>query len=211
MKPVLLSVHTAKSGGHTLREILIKGLGRDHVLIDHPDKGEKNPLGHISDITNGKIKAIHGHEARLSKWEPHIPVIPVAWVRHPVDRVMSWYYYIRRITKNRGGHNPPDTIENQIYHIKTKPNDITRTWVGLDQIEKFEFIGVCERWKDHIELFCDKFLDGAIPNVEDQNINPNGRHYVISEEVKNVILENNQDDLKLYETVLDNWDKGYYG
>jgi len=144
MTPVILSIHTAKTGGHTLREILRQIFGYERVLVDHPDVGARNPEDFVGRINNGHFDVIHGHEALLHKWEKHVPVRPVAWMRHPYTRLLSWYYYMRRSSTIKGGTNPPDTLDNKIHHIRTMPNEITRIWIPLDRFDDFEFIGLVE-------------------------------------------------------------------
>jgi hypothetical protein len=90
-----ISIHIQKTGGRSFRDTLSGVYGKNGVLV--VNHGKKH-LFSKDDLTP-EVKVIHGHLnyfeiVQKFNLDNNIPAI--AWMRNPVERVISHYYFIQR-------------------------------------------------------------------------------------------------------------------
>lgn len=91
--PHLLSIHIPKTAGRTFREILRSQYGVNGVLsLDHHYLANRKER--LEDYPTHRYPVIHGHLPYQQISKAGLPTSRyITWLRHPVDRVISNYYF----------------------------------------------------------------------------------------------------------------------
>lgn len=190
--------------------------GEHRVLIDHSGfdgAEEKDPVEWYPKMIDLDMVCVHGHCAFMTKWEKVAPnIIPVAWVRDPVHRTISQYYYESRLAGDPKPW-PPDWDELIEYNERKCKNFQTKYFVPLDRNKDFEFIGMTEMYDLGVYVFRKRFAEGRIVTVRRENVNPFGNRYreILTPDIRKKIEDINSEDMELYRIVKDRWRVGYYG
>lgn len=192
MLPKFMSIHIPKTAGTTwfsiIKELYGDKLHHQVGNIRHPDAEE--------------FFVIHGHYdinfyGELSRQRPCI-----TFVRHPVERVLSHYYYWLVTPDPR---NPEcNRMVNEKWNLEkfvteVRPN-IMASLMGPD-LSRFDFIGIKEIFSISLSRFQIQYGVEHIPIVQNQKVGL-GKKYA-NDEVKKLILEKNQEDLQIYKTAWD--------
>jgi hypothetical protein len=198
---MLLSLHVPKCGGtsfaHMLQRVYGPRLWLDYGVVFTRSQARR-------ELVPPGTACIHGHfEAdAFSDLYPGAPLI--TWVRHPVERLASNYYYFLRCPGkddffSRKLHEEHLDIR-QFAELEGMRNVMARHFAGVP-LEAFRFVGVMERYADSARVF-NKALgiddQGPLPNL---NTNPDRTtpNYAISKADFEHILSLNITDLRLYE------------
>ncbi len=97
-QPIVIFLHLPKTAGITFGEILRQQYGDKFW---HPHHITVASLNTLTEEQKQATLACHGqmfygiHEVFLNR-----PYKYIAFLRHPVDRMVSWYYYIKRRPRN---------------------------------------------------------------------------------------------------------------
>jgi len=186
-KKLIISVHVPKTGGTVFRHVL-KTVAQEVFYLDYRSgrvptavkwRGKRIGTQHESipdpDSLPGR-SFIHGHFP-VSKYTSRFPnAIYVTWLRDPVDRVASHYFYWRQTPY------PDDPEWNKVVAAKMSLEQFARTSFARDLQHRilcplgvggFAFIGITEEYERSIELFrrliypnvpFDKLLKNRSPN-----------------------------------------------
>lgn len=223
---MLISIHIPKTAGFAFREhldsifkneifhyydmeyefteprkpILLTQLYRKWKLIKLNLKG----FGHITPMH----KCIHGH-FRASTFLMSFPDAKlVTWLRDPVERVASHYYYWLREPDYGSDvckylHKRKLTLE-QFSELDYVRNFQFRYLNGVP-LEKFWFVGIQEEYKRDIKRFYTLLgQEMTEKNIKD-NKNPNkpvDKKYDIQPEIRNKIINLNDLDYNIYNQAL---------
>jgi len=98
-RSILLHFHIFKNAGSTIEWLLEKNFPKKNLLIDGKTPGEIMHLNEICRILKGKnsIKTISSHQIRYPIPEnAEFNFIPILFLRHPIDRAFSIYYFKRK-------------------------------------------------------------------------------------------------------------------
>lgn len=158
----LVSLHIPKTAGTSFRNILKGVYGRRSVARlditkDVVKLNEKRYSGHT--LKSG-IKVVHGHfkyDAIFSKLaiERSIPII--TWLRNPVERVVSNYFYLRKIIQdcifrgaNEGnlGNRMIKSLEE--YAVADANRNRMSKFLRGANLDDFFFIGFVETFDDDL-------------------------------------------------------------
>jgi hypothetical protein len=212
----LISIHIPKTGGRSFHEVLKKVYGssldrryeKEHFF---PSKGVEGILG--PDLPGG-IRGIHGHLTIaqvmdiISRHRPRV----ITWVRNPVDRVISnYYYFMKRI---REGDTPEKQKKKSAYSLldyASQPKRRNRmSWIleGLD-LKDFFFIGIMERFEEDLKLLgsmMDWPPDLEVPHINDSssfklNNDCTTQFKDIDEKMLKEVAMLNKEDMALYKSV----------
>jgi hypothetical protein len=148
------------------------------------------------------FSVIHGHYdinfyGDLSRQRPCI-----TFVRHPVERVLSHYYYWLVQPDRKNPECSRMIKENwnlEKFVNEVRPN-IMASLMGPD-LSRFEFIGIKEIFSISLARFQIQFGLENIPIVKNQKVGL-GKKYA-NDSVKQLIIDKNDQDLQIYKTAWD--------
>lgn len=213
---MLISVHVPKTGGSSFKTFLESHFG-DRLLLDYHDR----PMTKITMVRN--LHALSGifTTANLSKRYDciHGHFLPVKyrflkkksfaiWLRDPVERVVSRYYYWRR-------HFSPDNVQykkfikredlsiEEFCSIKHFQNLYAKYLWCMD-LDDFDFLGITSNFENSIEIFRRMYRIDSSAAVSVANVNP-GRtasQYAVTEGLRDFIYKTNSQDYAIYQRAL---------
>ncbi|MEQ8703869.1 MAG: sulfotransferase family 2 domain-containing protein [Phaeodactylibacter sp.] len=214
--PLLLCIHIPKTAGRTFRQALKEQYGEDRILtLDFQYLKKRKET--LADYPVNQYPVVHGH----LHYEQLLPYKMadtqwITWLRHPVDRVLSNYYFYCTngyVTRKR---QDPDlqlmSLEEYI-HRPRKRNVMTR-FMGELKPSECLFIGLQEHYPDDLRTLAQK-LGWQLPEDHYRmriNVNtakPNLRTST-PESLKNEIARLNTKDMALYEEAVMLRSKGYW-
>jgi len=209
----LISIHIAKTGGQSFYEILRNEYGdsldKRNKRVDYfPDKDYDNTL--INRIPD-HIHVLHGHlhYSHVKEiHEKHRPKI-IAWLREPVDRVISNYYYMISRVNELGDKHPQYRKRNHSlleYAKDSVPNKMSKCLKGISLNELFYF-GFQESFGEDVRILANMLgWKKEIPEIR-VNTGASFDSYVtaptpkeeIDSAMKVEIANINLEDIKLYD------------
>lgn len=152
------------------------------------------------ELESRNIRLLGGH----LKYREYAPLFPpervIAFVRDPVERMVSEYFHVVRKSKIRGS----------LLEVARRPHNRNRQTKMLHgaPLEEIGVLGVLERYQDSLELVRERF-DWDLPRLE-FNLNPTRRRlaegYDVTPEEAEELQSINAEDVALYEravTLLD--------
>lgn len=208
----LISLHIPKTAGTSFRNILRNTYGKRSVVrldIDHANQIRLNEKVYTKSVLPKKIKVIHGHFTyeKLTQHFNFSEKTPlITWLRDPVDRVISNYFFLCKIIQNK--LNEDDSYDNlsprmlktieEFASYKENRNVMSNFLKGAD-LNKFTFIGSQNNFKEDLNELAKTLKWEKITHFEDNITGKNKKE--ISPEIKSFIAEMNSEDLKLIEEV----------
>ena len=122
----------------------------------------------------------------------------VCWLRDPVERVLSRFFYGQREgTGHVKGMTLTDFLSSDRYH-----NTYAKYLWSFD-IERFDFVGITEDYEMSLDVFRRRFgLIGRPGEAIAFNVNPDkdiGQTYAVSRKERKLIERSNAEDIGIYE------------
>jgi hypothetical protein len=208
----LISIHIPKTAGTSFRLILEGVYGENEITrLDIPLTGKRVKVN-ATDYTQSSLprtKVYHGHfrlrDLRdMFELDAAPPVI--TWLRHPVDRVVSNYYYLRErlmdeLDEEGKGLNILSKMMRSLEEYAEQDINRNRMSKFLEgtKIEDFDFIGIMESFDDDVAELAKLLGWGGVRPI---HVNRTTRKAEIEEGLRERIAELNGDDMALYEHVL---------
>jgi hypothetical protein len=216
----IIFTHVPKTAGTAFRYMLYDAFGQENILHDYDDD-PVNPLSRFSIdpdyyrrnkiISLGKYKIVHGHFGP-SKYRYVDNAIRIAFLRDPVDNIVSIYYYWKTLDRtdspilNYVRDNNLSIIE---FASLTKIRWLyTKTYFGDCDMSTFDFLGKFSRFNEDLNKLSELLgvkLDNTIC------VNRTGEKDPMVQELKNNSLEDHalrkkltsllSDDIKFCEMV----------
>jgi len=162
----IVSIHTPKAAGTTLLTLFRQAYGEDAVLVDVADS-PANPTSPMHLDPEGwlerrpsrlppRIKVVHGHFHPV-KFDKLDNAFRLTFLRHPVDNLVSIYFYWKQITPQPNAlHQYFLSANLDILGLARLPlyrNLYTSTYFGGWDMGRLDFIGRYEtREKDLARL-----------------------------------------------------------
>lgn len=219
----LLSFHIPKSAGTSFRNMLRDIYGPETVLrFDTPLRGggkfrvEQQPF--TGRALPNRVRVLHGHfswpfVSDILELPPGIPKI--TWLRDPVDRVVSNYFYLakrlREILDEEGrGVNILTKMERSLTEYaqaEINQNRMSAFLEGLD-LTDFRFVGILEYMEEDLPAMAER-MGWDIPKAYRHNATGK-RKREISPEERATIEACNAEDTALYQRALELRQKGYW-
>ncbi len=203
----IISVHIPKTAGTSLRNMMLQHYGSDKVCTHYPDSSEVDGTREITD----KTKVIHGHfliEEYLELY-PEIAtdqVKKIAWLRHPVTRLMSHYFYNKKYPFSiRQDMNKLSLLDYA--QLPWKQNEMYKYLAGV-ALEDYYFIGIQEFFAEDLrELQTLMGWHNINTNIRDNSSVSEQYYHLIKEtlsqpKVLAEIISLNAEDMDLYEQAL---------
>ncbi|GEM_PF-615602 len=161
----LISIHIPKTAGTSFGKILEKNYKNNLLKVYrgliHNEFKNGRPIN-----VNHSIKVIHGHfpyHINLRKKYPNAKI--VTWVRHPVDRLISHYNFLRNYPKH-GNIAHDILLDNQlgIIDFVKNPDCSSEVFVYKEYLQYFQqikfedffFIGLTKQYEDHLKILSEK-------------------------------------------------------
>lgn len=206
----LISLHIPKTAGTSFRNILKDVYGNKSVVrFDVSHKGEitMDEKSFTKNSIPGKIKVIHGHfyykDLKNIMELPHnMPVI--TWIRNPVDRVISNYFYLESVlievlNEEKRALNIRSKMQKTLLEYaqaEMNRNRISKFLAGID-LTKLFFIGIQEYFSEDLDLLSGKM--GWDKNFTQYRHNETiHSNPAISLEIREEIENLNWEDMELY-------------
>ncbi len=206
----LISMHIPKTAGTSLRNMLKEHYGEKHAV-----RFDINITTKRIDIENqefdknklpGKIKVIHGHfyyQDLVDQLNLATDVKMITWLRDPVDRVISNYFYLSKRLKEEldeeaRGLNILAKMQKSLTEYARNEISRNRMYKFLEgaELKKFLFVGIYEKYNEDMLDLAD-ILGIASPEIFMHNIT--GSKEKVSQEVIDEIKELNALDMDLYQ------------
>jgi len=212
---MIISVHLPKTAGSSFKASLHQNF--DHkLLLDYEDLPlntpvfERNKNVFTSGLINaerdfGETECIHGHfmPAKYLLLNSIKPLKFVTWMRHPVDRVISHYYFWQRRYNPDAPPLHKRIVEEkwslEKFCLSDEMKNIYQQFLWGFPIWNFDFIGITEYYEADFKYFSDCFFNKKV-DLFNENINPNSKGgYAISKSFRKQIESFHAEDMELYE------------
>ena len=221
---LLIHLHIPKTAGMTLRAVMDRQYKRETIHTVTPQFAEQvEELRGLPERRRRGLKLLRGHMAFGLHQHLDKPADYFTVLRHPVERIISYYYFIRRQPKERNyeavvGTNMsladfaasglPMTINQQTKYVSGCMGDLTNALEIAERNLNTHFIavGIAERF-DETLLLLKRLLGWNHVFYHRQNATKNrpARTEVPGPVIK-LIERTNALDMQLYETALRKFD-----
>ena len=214
---MIISVHMPKSAGTSFMKSLEEVYG-DHLLKDYDTPLRKAAYERNLSALRGSmeiadkglpgIECVHGHflPVKYLLYKERNPVRFITWLRDPVDRMISHYYYWKERYKPGISDlfiDKDATLEEFCLHPHFQ--NLYSQFLWAFPLENFEFIGITEHYDDDFSYFSQKYLSKTLPakkmNVR-RSENRDISKYSIDSELLAKIEAFHSKDIELYQRAL---------
>ena len=207
----LIAIHIKKTAGMSFKHLLKGEYGKEYYRMNiSQDIQNRTEVfnQHLAEIP-AETRVIHGHflyadALPLYKAFPQVPV--VTWLRDPVQRVVSSYYFAKR--KYSDGDQLHKTYMEHYslleYAEDTRfRNEMSRVLEGSD-LAGLAFVGLLEHLVEDVAYLAALLGWGAYQIPErNVNISYKAQHEPPTEAEKKEITRLNKDDVELYRLALE--------
>ncbi len=208
----LVSIHIPKTAGRSF--LVILGSIYDNTNLsnfdrkNYPDKSIP-PVEQFASQLNDSIKVVHGHFKfnEISNLNNFKNAKIITWVRDPVDRVISNYFFFKKRISLEIYNSDLQKRKNESVieyaSLDASRNRMHRFLDGLD-INSIFFIGLTEYFDIDLNFLAKKLNWGPIeiPRINDNSEFKSGLPTVTQEERK-IISDLNKIDIELYRKALE--------
>ena len=212
----LISLHIKKTAGITFRTLLRRQFGKDHLAAVHKDRTKREQKT-VDDYIHDGIKVLHGHwNYKEIEHLRGANTRVIAWVRNPIQRVISNYHYTKRKAQEgkrpEWNHRPDFSLEDYI-EVPALQNLMSRSLEGIAP-ENMDFIGVQEFFDEDIKTLIHGWgwKEGILNKTVQRNTNDSKRNegYACEPALYQRIHELNRADMDLYHKVLQLRDQKHF-
>jgi hypothetical protein len=220
---MIISMHSPKAGGSSFRNLLKKEFGLffredygDLPIIKSLENRSRDAEAHrrrvrlykwrLLQLTN--VQCIHGHFLPykyldlVDKPKVHF----VTWLRDPLERMASHYYYWQRTYKGKKSHHLHQQVMEEKWTLEdfclsSRFRNIYSQYLYQFPIEHFDFIGITEFFDEDLAYFSKKFLNKREIEAPTSNTNPNkgNKPYISDPDLISKIKEFHSEDYAIYE------------
>lgn len=209
----LVSLHIPKTAGTSFRSILLENVSeRNFAKVDIFNSGriKVNDQYFSGNKLHRKVKAIHGHFP-YRVLHDRFAIAPnaqlITWLRNPVERVLSNYYFLKSILQARINEQEDEnllerfgkTLEEFVSHPENQ--NVMSNFLEEAPLESFAFIGIQDEFETEL-VRLKNTMNWVVANKE-HNTTQNKRSKMDhSLETIAFIEKHNQRDIELYNKVL---------
>ena len=149
-----------------------------------------------SDDLATKFDCVHGHFLP-AKYLGKVPCDLAVWLRHPVERTASFFFYGKR----NGGETVKDLTFAEFCRLERFHNTYAKYLWSTD-ISSFDFVGITEDYARSLDVFVRRFGLSAVAAPRPKNVNPSKDMtdvYQIPAHLRQLIERTNALDMDIYE------------
>ncbi|MCB0704754.1 MAG: sulfotransferase family 2 domain-containing protein [Saprospiraceae bacterium] len=210
----LVSIHIPKTAGTSFRGVLKEVYGEQEVI--RLDIGLIKQELRINEVVFSKnklsknIRVAHGHfsPALLKAHFEIAPEVPfITWLRDPIERVISNYFYLQKrlkeeLEEEKKGLNILSKMQRSLLEYaqsEINQNRMSKFLEGIE-LEELFFIGIQDYFAEDLQFIAQKL---QWPPIQELKYNITGRkNDQVSPEERQQIADLNQKDVALYEKAL---------
>ena len=218
----LISVHVPKCAGWSMYQALERVYSHDAILYDHADR-PADPMSPMNLDRDGFIKraqaqaattlqgklVVHGH-FYVRKYEQIHARCRITFLRHPVERAISHYYYW--LGSERHGHSLQDYVLDrqlslvEFVHLPFIRFLYTKVFFRDVDMKTFDVIGSCESIEDDVRTV--SRLLGKDLTLQRTNTNPfesygqKQRDILADSKVRGALHDALAEDIRFYESAM---------
>jgi len=218
----LVSLHLPKTAGESFYASLDEYY-KGRVLRDYADLPintpplQRNTTALIKCVFNNfqdyrKYDCVHGHFLPVKYLlYSHIAknVKFITWMRDPIERLASHYYFWIRSYNSKNAHPLRKRVVEEKWSLErfclsTELRNFYSQFLWAFPLKRFDFIGITEYYETEIEYFSKEFLGHSL-NVHRKNINPRKEttsYFAENLPLKEEIINYHSQDVKLYNWAL---------
>lgn len=223
---MFISLHTPKTAGSSFKSFLRSHFGNRLIeeYIDFPLHQSKNVrisaavkskilfnLYRRKNFERKNISCIHGHFLPVKYTGPAAEGIKyITWLRDPLERMCSHYYYwIRTYKEGQSSALHTKIVKEkwtlEEFCLSEEMRNVYHQFLWQFPVQKFDFIGVTEFFNDDLHYFSEKFLGVENPKVSKVNVNTGRKSnsYHLDSGLKNEIRIFHENDYEIYQYALE--------
>lgn len=209
----LVSVHIPKTAGTSFRNTLKAVYGEQQVarlditlekedirLNEQPWQGRRLPR---------TVQVVHGHfsPTLFYKYFRTSEASFITWLRHPVERVLSNYYYLvkrlqEELQEEKKGLNILSKLQRSLEEYAAAPinqNRMAKFLTGKP-LSDFSFVGIQDHYGEDLQYLAEHLGWQHAPHFQH---NVTGKKYDLSPALRTQIAAWNEEDMHLYEQALE--------
>jgi len=211
----LISVHIPKVAGTSFQNTLIEEYGKKAIarldinLTTHQFRINRVPFDQFQ--LEQEIKVVHGHFSPIlfqERFETHSGIPIITWLRDPVERVLSNYFYLKKMAASKektpiGSRSGGRRVKGGLldYAEKTVNRNRMSKFLEGSQLEELHFVGILEFYSEDLKFLADLLAWKSCKLVH-YNQTGNPQRDSVSEEERAAIAELNEKDVALYQKAL---------
>ncbi len=223
---MIVSIHMPKTAGTSFRALLEVHFGNRLLWDANGDFGCENSDTtlnteyeryrvveeaslRIAEMDLANVECIHGHlhAHKYLLLSTKRKVTFVTWLRNPVDRLLSQFYFWKREANAPMSHLHVKFIEEdwslERFCFEPKVKDMYGDLLWGFSAENLDFIGITEYFEEDLKYFAQHYLnshaDALMLNAGDNN----GRPYQIDGQLRKEIEAFHDRDMRLYKRALE--------
>lgn len=208
----LLSLHIPKTAGtsfyRTLQSVYgVRGVGRFELIKEKPfynsEPFDRNRV-------ESDIRVIHGHftPSSVERYLGGLDAPMITWVRNPVDRVLSNYFYLKKIlssivNEEQNNLHILEKLERTLLefaHAEINRDRMAKFTDGM-ALDDFFFVGIVEQYDRDLEYLARRLKWTNYSSSRDNATRLNKKE--VSADIRREIENLNQRDMALYESALE--------
>jgi len=215
---MLISVHLPKTAGSSFRASLEQHFNQK-MFFDYADLPintppfQRNSNALISGLENaerdfGEVECIHGHfmPAKYLLLNTVKPLTFVTWMRDPVERIVSHYYFWQRRYWPEAPPLHKRIVEEkwslEKFCLSEEMQNFYHQFLWGFPLHNFDFIGITEHYEDDFKYFSQTFLHQNLASFK-VNINENNKgKYPLNKSLRKQIESFHEVDMELYHQAL---------
>ena|SRR5690554_1252985 len=222
---MIISLHMPKTAGSSFR-FFLRDHFQDAVYFDYngsPDQLSKEELEEKLEYYKAsyyrfkkyyflinKKHCIHGHflAAKYGFYKNDKNIF-ITWLRDPLERLGSHYYYWQRsydALRSKPLHKRiiEEKWSFEKFCFSEEMHNLYSRYITDFPMENFDFIGIVEHFDDDFRYFVNKYLGMGTVQVEVRNTNPNAQEsYFKNMSFYGELKEYHQNDYEFYNYALE--------
>lgn len=219
---MIISVHLPKTAGTSFAATLKCHFGAA-LLLDYADtpinipRLERNKSALRKCLSNADvdfedIKCIHGHflPIKYLLLSSKRQIDFVAWMRSPVERVLSHYYFWQRSFNSESAPLLHRRMMEEQWSLERfclgpEMRNLYFQFLYGFPLDYFAFIGITEFYKDDFDFFANNFMNSS-KDLRSQRLNcgdTTANDYEVSQSLRTAIEHHHSKDMVLYQRALE--------